>query len=126
MKLIYGILPGVLISFGMGGGSLLIYLLNMFESYSQQRVQYINLWLYIVSGSLSIFSYWKNKNINVNNLKILLPFSAIVCIICSKISKDFNSQNLRKYFGYFLIIIGIWQLFQILYKYIKQKKVKYK
>ncbi|MBE5821877.1 MAG: hypothetical protein E7311_04740 [Clostridiales bacterium] len=126
MKILYGILPGILISFGMGGGSLLIYILNIFEEYSQQKIQYINLWLYIIAGSISVFSYWKNKKINFKNLKILLPISIILCIIFSIISKNINSNSLKKYFGYFLIFIGIWQLFQILYKYIKNKFVQYK
>lgn len=126
MKILYGILPGILISLGMGGGSLLIYLLNMFENYSQQKIQYINLWLYIIAGSMSVLSYWKKNNINFKNLKILLPISLIICIIFSIISKNINSNNLKKYFGYFLIIIGIWQLFQIIYKYIKTKFAQYK
>lgn len=126
MKILYGILPGMLISFGMGGGSLLIYLLNMFENYTQQKIQYINLWLYIIAGSISILSYYKNKKINFKNLKILLPISIIICIIFSLISKNINSNKLKKYFGYFLIVIGIWQLFQIIYKYIKNKFVQHK
>ena len=126
MKILYGIFPGMLISFGMGGGSLLIYLLNMFETYSQQKIQYINLWLYIIAGSISAFSYWKNKNINYKNLKILLPISIILCIIFSIISKNTESNNLKKYFGYFLIAIGIWQLFQVTCKYIKNKFVQHK
>ena len=121
MKILYVVFPGMLISFGMGGGSLLIYLLNMFEQYTQQKIQYINLWLYIIAGSISIFSYYKNKKINFKNLKILLPISIIICVIFSIISKNIDSNSLKKYFGYFLIIIGIWQVFQISYKYIKNK-----
>ena len=126
MKILYGILPGILVSFGMGGGSLLVYLLNKFENYNQQNIQYINLWFYIIIGSITSLSYFKKKNINYKSIKILLPISLISCIIFSIISKNINSNNLKKYFGYFLIIIGIWQLFQILYKYIKNKFAKYK
>lgn len=126
MSFLYGILPGVLIAFGMGGGTLLIYILNMFENISQQKIQYINLWSYIFCAIITIYSYNKKKQINFKIMKIFLPFSIISCIIFSFISKSINSNNLKKYFGIFLILLGIWQLFQIAFKYIKNKKVKNK
>ncbi len=126
MSFLYGILPGILIAFGMGGGTLLIYILNMFEKFSQQKIQYINLWSYIFCAIITIYSYNKKKQIDFKNMKIFLPFSIISCIIFSFISKSIDSSNLKKYFGIFLIILGIWQLFQIAFKYIKSKKVKNK
>ena len=126
MSFLYGILPGILIAFGMGGGTLLIYILNIFERFPQQKMQYINLWSYIFCAVITIYSYKKKEQINFKIMKIFLPFSIISCLIFSYISKKINSNNLKKYFGYFLITLGIWQLFQILFKYIKRKKVQNK
>jgi len=124
MSFLYGIIPGIMIAFGMGGGTLLIYILNKFENFSQQEIQYINLWVYIICGMFSILSYKKNKQIDFKSLKIFMPLAIISCIITSYISKSLNSNKLKIYFGYFLIVLGIWQLFQIVFKYIKEKKDK--
>ncbi len=122
MSFLYGILPGVLISFGMGGGTLFIYIMNLFENYTQQKVQYINLWLFIFCSAFSVCMYYKNNKIDFKGLKLVFPITIVVCIISSYISKTIFTDTLKKYFGIFLIVIGIWQLFQIVYKYIKDKK----
>lgn len=126
MSFLYGILPGILIAFGMGGGTLLIYTLNLFENFSQQKMQYINLWSYIFCAAITIYGYNKKKQIDFKIMKIFLPFAIISCLISSYISKSLNSDILKKYFGFFLIALGIWQLFQIIIKYIKSKRVKNK
>ncbi len=124
MTFLYGILPGILVAFGMGGGSLLIFTLNMFTDYAQQEIQYINLWAFIFASAYSVFSYGKKGKIDKDLLKIMLPFTVISCIVASIISQGIDTNSLKKYFGIFLIIIGIWQVFQIGYKYIKKKKAK--
>lgn len=124
MSFLYGILPGILVAFGMGGGSLLIFTLNMFTDYAQQEIQYINLWAFIFAAAYSVFSYGKKGKIDKKLLKIMLPFTVISCAITSIISQGIETEQLKKYFGIFLIVIGIWQVFQIIYKNIKKKKVK--
>ena len=124
MSILYGILPGILVAFGMGGGSLLIFTLNIFTDYAQQEIQYINLWVFIFASMYSVYSYGKKKQIDKDLLKIMLPVTVISCIIGSFISQGIETDKLKKYFGIFLIIIGIWQVLQIIYKYIKKKKDK--
>lgn len=124
MSILYGILPGILVAFGMGGGSLLIFTLNMFTDYAQQEIQYINLWVFIFASMYSVYSYGKNEQIDKELLKIMLPVTVISCIIGSFISQGIETDKLKKYFGIFLIVIGIWQVLQIIYKYIKKKKDK--
>lgn len=124
ITILYGIIPGILIAFGMGGGSLLIYTLNMFTDYAQQEIQYINLWAFIFACAYSIYAYNKKGQIDKNLLKIMLPFTVISCIIGSLISQRIDTEQLKRYFGFFLIIVGIWQVLQIIYKYIKRKKDK--
>lgn len=124
MTVIYGILPGILVAFGMGGGSLLIFILNMFTDYAQQEIQYINLWAFIFASAYSVFSYGKKGKIDKDLLKLMIPFTVVSCIITSVISQKLETEQLKKYFGIFLILIGIWQVFQIVYKNIKKKKEK--
>lgn len=124
MSILYGILPGILIAFGMGGGSLLIYTLNMFTTYPQQEIQYINLWTFLFASAYSVYSYGKKGQIDKDLVMIMLPTTVTACVVASIISQRIETEQLKKYFGIFLIIIGIWQVLQLIYKYIKKKKDK--
>lgn len=64
----------------------------------------------------------KNKNIN---LKIAIPVvmaGIIGAIIGAKLSVNMQINKLKTYFGIFLIIIGIYEIYSLKNEYINHKK----
>ena len=68
----------------------------------------------------------KNKNVQIKTAVIIIIAGIIGAIIGAKISIGLNVNELRKYFGYFLIIIAINEIYSLvknnIVPYIKNKK----
>ncbi|MCI6266813.1 MAG: hypothetical protein MR598_08230, partial [Erysipelotrichaceae bacterium] len=68
----------------------------------------------------------KNKNIQKNTAIIVIISGIIGATIGAKISLKMNVNELRKYFGVFLIGIAIYQIYLLIKSYIKFKKANNK
>ena len=77
---------------------------------------------YIPSSITSIIVNCKNKKIDIKTGIIVIICGIIGAIIGAKISTNLDVKTLRKYFGYFLIIIAINEFYSLYKLYIKSKK----
>ena len=68
----------------------------------------------------------KNKNIQIKTALIVIFAGIIGAIFGAKISVNLNVTELRKYFGYFLIIIAINEIYSLIKNYIKSYRKKQK
>ena len=118
MEILLGIIAGICTGLGIGGGAILVLLLDILLSYDQHISQAINLICFIPSAIVSIIFNLKHKNINLRNSLPILIFGIIGAIIGSIISKNMNVIYLRKSFGIFLILIAIYEIFS-LYNFVK-------
>lgn len=123
---LFGIISGIISSMGMGGGTILIYLLTTISGIEQHIAQGINLVFFIPTCVVAIIVNWKNKNIQKNIALAVIVSGIIGAIIGAKISLKMNVQELKKYFGIFLIFIAIYQIYLLIKSYIKHKKVNNK
>ena len=121
-EIIFGILSGTVAALGMGGGTILIMLLNFFTGLQQHLIQGINLIFFIPTAIVAIIFDIKNKIIDYKISKILIISGIIGAAIGAKISFRIENTNLKKYFGYFLLIIAIIELYKFYKKYLKKKK----
>ena len=77
---------------------------------------------------MAIFVNLKNKNVKLKTAFIVIVSGIIGAIIGSKISVNLNVHELRKYFGFFLMIIALHEIYTIfrdrkeLFKNFKSKK----
>lgn len=102
----------------MGGGTVLILLLSLFLNVEQHIAQSTNVIFFVPTSIAAIIVSLKNKNIN---LKVAVPiclWGMIGAAIGAYISTKMDMHVLRKCFGFFLILIAIYQT----YEYIKNKK----
>lgn len=81
---------------------------------------------FIPTSITAIIINWKNKNINIKTGIIVIIFGVIGAIIGSKISVNLDVDNLRKYFGYFLLIIAINEFYSLIKLYRNYKKTNNK
>lgn len=82
-EILFGLISGVVASLGMGGGTILILLLNLFSSIGQHMVQGVNLVFFIPTSVVAIFMNIKRKTINYKVAKPIM-FFGVIGAICRK------------------------------------------
>ncbi len=106
-----GALAGVLGGMGMGGGTILIPLLTLFNGVSQHTAQAINLVSFIPMAAVALFFHIKNKLVDFKGiLYVILPGVAFAAVF-SYIAKNTDAVALKKVFGGFLILLSVIQFF---------------
>lgn len=121
MEILFGIISGIVTGLGMGGGTILILLLTLFNNFEQHIAQATNLVFFIPTSLAAIITNLKNKNVDIKVTKVVSVFGIIGAIIGSAISNNISSNNLKKYFAIFLLIIAIYEIYR-LYKEYKNKR----
>ena len=117
-----GIISGMVSGIGMGGGAILILVLSVFMGVDQHIAQATNLVFFIPTSISAIITTIKEKLIN---WKIGLPvaISGIVgAIIGAKISVKLDVKYLKRYFGIFLMLITIYEIYSLVIQYKKERK----
>lgn len=113
MKLfIIGLLSGIISGMGIGGGAILIPSLVFFSSLEQQEAQGINLMVFIPVAIVALVVHSKEKNIDFKYAKWIILGGIGGAMIGSLLAMKTNPDSLRKYFGIFLLFIGIYEFFK--------------
>lgn len=121
-EILIGVVSGIVSGTGMGGGTILIFLLTFMCGVEQHIAQAANLIFFIPTSIVAIIVNIKNKNINLKLATIISLFGILGAIIGANLSVHTDVKSLRKYFGYFLVIIAIHEIYTI----IKENKKKEK
>ena len=122
MKEIFiGAISGIFSGIGMGGGTILILLLNIFEGLEQHIAQATNLIYFVPTAISAIMVNYKEKNIDTKLAKTISIYGIIGAVIGAIISVNTDVQKLRKFFGIFLAIIAIHEIYT-LFKENKSRK----
>lgn len=106
-----GFFSGIITGMGIGGGSILIPALVLFTPLTQQQAQGINLIVFIPAAIAALIIHHKNKNIEY---KITIPIilsGILSSIIGSLLAVNISAGILKRIFGFFLILIGLLELF---------------
>lgn len=122
IEVLIGLVSGIISGTGMGGGTVLILLLSVFLGVDQHIAQATNLIFFIPTSIAAIFISFKQKTIDFK-LGLLIGGAGMIgavggAILASKVP----SQNLKRYFGVFLAVIAIHEIFSLMKGYRKQKK----
>ena len=121
MEILISIASAVLAGMGIGGGTLFVILSTLFLGFDQKYAQTINLIMFIAVGISATISNIKDKKVNFKIVKKSLFFLIIGSLIGTWLITKIDNQNLKKYFAYFLVAIGIYEIITSL---IKIKKAK--
>lgn len=124
LAIVFGIISGIVTGLGMGGGTILILLLSLFMNMEQHIAQATNLIFFIPTSLSAILINLKQKNVD-KKLAITISFYGIIgAVVGAKISENISSQNLRKYFAIFILIIAIHEVYKFYkeYKTIRKNK----
>lgn len=114
VEVLIGIISGTISGTGMGGGTILIFLLTVLCGLEQHIAQATNLIFFIPTSIVAIIVNIKNKNIDLKLATIISIFGILGAIIGANLSVHTDVKMLRKYFGIFLAIIGLHEIYTII------------
>ncbi len=121
-EIIIGLIAGIVSGTGMGGGTVLILLLSTLTNMEQHIAQATNLIFFIPTSIVAIIANWKNNLIDKKIALEISGFGVMGAIIGAIFSNKTNVADLKKYFGIFLGMIAIFEIYSYLRKYIFKGK----
>ena len=122
IHILIGVISGIFSGVGMGGGTILVYFLTSLLGIDQHTAQATNLIFFIPTSIAAILINFKNRKVDLKLTIIISFFGIIGAVIGAQIANKTNLENLRKYFGYFLVFITLNEIYMIIKEYIKDKK----
>ena len=126
LQIFIGIISGIVSGMGMGGGTILIFLLIFICNIEQHIAQATNLIFFIPTSIIAIIVNIKNKNIDLKLGIYTAIFGILGAIIGANIAVYTDVNKLRKLFGIFLIAIVLHEIYSIYKGYKKEKFEKNK
>lgn len=121
MLILISSISSILAGMGIGGGAIFVLLSTMFVNFDQKEAQLLNLISFLsVSFGATIFNI-TNKEVDVKMAKKMLPFTVIGSLVGTYFFNKINEQKLSKYFTYFLLLIGIYEIISSVNKMKKEK-----
>ena len=120
--ILIGTFSGIFSGIGMGGGTILIFLLTTFAGLEQHIAQATNLIYFVPTAISAIIVNYRDKNIDTKLAKYISLYGIIGAIIGALISINLDVQKLRKFYGIFLAIIAIHEIYTLFKEYKLNRK----
>ncbi len=113
-----GFFAGIISGMGIGGGTILIPALLFLQDISQQQAQGINLIYFVPTAVIALITHIKNKSIETNVVKPIVWIGLLGAAAGAFLAVKMEGDLLRKFFGGFLLLMGLSEVFH------KQKNKK--
>lgn len=111
LVIIIGFFAGIIGGMGIGGGTILIPSLVFFLGTQQQIAQSVNLISFIPTAIVAIFIHLKHKSIETKLVLKLILLGVTGAVIGSFIAVSLDANLLKKIFGGFLFVMGLYEIF---------------
>ncbi|MGE5472996.1 MAG: sulfite exporter TauE/SafE family protein [Ignavibacteriales bacterium] len=112
IALIIGIAAGIISGMGIGGGTILIPALVIFLGIEQHNAQGVNLAFFIPTAVAALIIHIKNKNIHLKTASQIIIWGIIGAVLGAYIAVSIPSLILKKMFGFFMLFMGIYEIFK--------------
>ncbi|MCX7709561.1 MAG: sulfite exporter TauE/SafE family protein [Clostridia bacterium] len=107
---IIGLASGIISGMGIGGGAILIPALVIFVQPEQHIAQSVNLLFFIPTAIIALIIHIKNKRIDFKMAWPIILAGLAGAYMGSQLALNLNGRTLRKLFGVFLLIMGVYEL----------------
>lgn len=107
---IISLAAGIIGGMGIGGGTILIPALTIFLLKDQKIAQSVNLLSFIPTAIVALISHAKQGNIEKKLILKLSSGGIIGALIGSFLAVNISSKLLKKGFGIFLFIMGVYEI----------------
>ena len=122
LYIIIGVAGGLLGGMGMGGGTLLIPFLTMFAGVDQHLSQAVNLIAFIPMSLVALFIHIKNGLVDFRYLLWISVPAVASGVLAAYLIKTVSGAALKRYFGIFLIVLGVVQFSSIIINHIRHRR----
>lgn len=106
----------------MGGGTILILILSFFMGIEQHIAQATNIVFFIPTSIIAIIVNLKQKLIDIKTGIVLIITGIIGAIGGAILAQNLDAPSLKKYFGIFLAVIALYEIYTIIKQYILKRK----
>ena len=100
------------LSWGVGGGTLLLLCMTLFFGVEQRTAQAINLLYFLPTAGISLFAHRKNGYLDKAVLCAAIPTGTLCALAAAFLTTMVDSSVFRKPFGLFLLYAGLSILFE--------------
>ena len=107
IPLLCGIGAGVISSWGVGGGTLLLLVMTLFLGVEQRTAQGINLLFFLPTAASALICHWRSGSLDTPTLKQSIPPAVIAALLGAWVATAIDVELLRKPFGVYLLASGI-------------------
>ena len=121
-EILIGSISGIFSGVGMGGGTILIFLLTTFLGLEQHIAQATNLIYFVPTAISAIIVNYREKNIDTKLATFISVCGIIGAVIGAIISVNIEVERLRKFFGIFLAIVAIHEIYTLIKQYKSYRK----
>ncbi len=122
MPILFGIISGIVTGMGMGGGTILILLLSLFMNLEQHIAQATNLVFFIPTALSAIIINIKQNNVDKKLALQVSILGIIGAIVGAIVSEQMSSENLKRYFAIFILIIALHEIYVLYREYNRNRK----
>ena len=111
LPLLLGAATGILASWGIGGGTLLLLAMTLFLGVEQPTAQSINLLFFLPTAAVALLYHRKNGYLKKEVLKRCIPAGVLGAALASFAAGYLDTELLRKPFGVFLLLaaVSLWR-----------------
>ena len=112
MSALAGAVTGVLSGFGIGGGTLLLIYMTAFAGVPQNLAQGVNLLYFLPTAATALPAHIKNGYVDKKTAKPAILAGLPGTAAAAWVETTLDVHLLRRFFGAFLIYIGVRELFR--------------
>ena len=112
MSALAGAVTGVLSGFGVGGGTLLLIYMTAFAGVEQHLAQGINLLYFLPTAATALPAHIKNGYVDKKTAMPAILAGLAGTAAAAWVATTLDAHLLRRFFGAFLIYIGVRELFR--------------
>jgi len=107
-----GLASGIVSGMGMGGGTILIPALYFAVNPEQHIAQSINLLFFVPTAVIALIIHIKSKRIDFKMALPIIIFGIIGAFLGSWMAIRMNGNDLKRLFGVFLLVMGVYEFFR--------------
>ncbi|MDD3165513.1 MAG: sulfite exporter TauE/SafE family protein [Oscillospiraceae bacterium] len=111
LSVVAGVLCGVISGLGIGGGSVLMLWMTLVAGISQRVAQGINLLYFLPTALCALIFHAKKGAVDFHAVLPAAIFSCLAAALTAWIATQIDVALLRRFFGAFLLLIGLRELF---------------
>lgn len=109
LVLVIGLATGILSGLAVGGGTLLVPALVILLGIGQHTAQGVSLAAFIPTAMVAVITHYRHGNVRFDIVLAAVTGSVIGAVFGSLLAGQIAADLLRKVFGVFLIIMGIYE-----------------